>query len=225
MSRILLAQPDVALATVLERRLTADRYTTQVVYDGYEALRLAREQSYDLLIIDLELPALDGFELLRQIRDAEVMTPVLATTALGEVDQRIRALDGGADDCVVKPIWYSEMTARMRALLRRRGNCQENILRVQDLELNRLTRTVARAGVPIELTPKEFALLEYLMRNAGQCVTRNMIVEHVWKVGMENSTTNVIDVYINYLRRKLDHHEPRLIHTLRGVGYQLGTAA
>lgn len=198
MARILLAQPDTALATVLERKLSADRYITVVVHNGYEALQQAREQGYELLIVDLELPGLDGFELLRQIRDAEVMTPVLATTALGEVDQRVRALDCGADDCVVKPIWYSEMTARIRALLRRRRDCQQSILRVHDLELNRLTRTVARAGAPVDLTPKEFALLEYLMRNAGHRVTRNMIVEHVWKLHMGQSKTNVIDVYVNY---------------------------
>ncbi len=198
MAHVLLAQPDEALAKVLERRLTADRYDTVIVHNGNEALQQAREQGYDLLIIDLELPSLDGFELLRQIRDAEVMTPVLATTALGEVDQRVRALDSGADDCVVKPIWYSEMTARMRALLRRGHDCQQSVLRVHDLELDRLNRTVARAGVPVELTPKEFALLEYLMRNAGQRVTRSMIVEHVWKVDFQSSLTNVVDVYVNY---------------------------
>ncbi len=219
--RILLAEDDDALAVFVRKGLEAEHYAVDVSRDGEQALGLALGFDYDLAILDLTLPRLDGLAILQGIRARKAQLPILILTARQRVEDRVRCLDAGADDYVAKPFSFAELSARVRALLRRRHLPAESILRVEDLRLDRIERKVTRSGRPIELTSKEFALLEYLMRNAGRRVTRTMIIEHVWNATFD-STTNLVDVYINYLRRKVDDGAPcKLIHTIRGVGYEL----
>jgi DNA-binding response OmpR family regulator len=192
-----------------------------VALDGEQGSLMASDLDYDLLVLDLNLPKLDGISLLRNVRPSKPQLPVLVLTARPRVEDRIHALDSGADDCINKPFSYSELSARIRALMRRGRATVESVLQVADLRLDRVERKVFRNGRQIELTAKEFALLEYLMRNAGRRITRSMIVEHVWNITFDTST-NVVDVYINYLRKKVDEgSSSRLIHTVRGVGYEL----
>ena len=220
--RILVAEDDSAVASFLRKGLEAESYAVDLATDGREAQFMACEYDYDLVILDLVMPLADGLEVLKAVRARKTALPVLILTARGRVQDRIRGLDTGADDYLVKPFSYCELSARLRALLRRGTRAAQAVLKVGDLEINRVERTVQRAGRRIDLTPKEFALLEYLARNAGRRVTRAMIVEHVWNLSFD-TMTNVVDVYINYLRRKVDEgFDPRLIHTVRGVGYQLG---
>jgi two-component system copper resistance phosphate regulon response regulator CusR len=194
-----------------------------LAWDGEEAESLVAEANFDLVILDLVLPKIDGWEVLKHIRTKKPSLPVLILSGRAEVEDRVKGLDLGADDYLAKPFSFSELSARVRALLRRSPNRLDNVLRVEDLELDRAERVVRRAGRRIDLTPHEFALLEYLMRNAGRCVTRAMIIEHVWNFSLDTITTNVVDVYINYLRNKVDQDfENKLIHTVRSVGYQLG---
>jgi DNA-binding response OmpR family regulator len=180
------------------------------------------EVDYDLLILDLNLPGLDGLGVLKSLRQRKPSLPVMILTARSRVEDRVQCLDMGADDYLVKPFSFLELSARARALLRRCHLPSESVLAVRDLRLDRVERRVERSGRRIDLTTKEFALLEYLMRNVGRRLTRAMIIEHVWNLTFD-STTNVVDVYINYLRRKVDDGFPfPLIHTVRGVGYELG---
>ncbi|MEC9006013.1 MAG: response regulator transcription factor, partial [Nitrospirota bacterium] len=182
---------------------------------------LACEVNYDLIILDLMLPNLPGLEVLKGIRAQKVKTPVLILTARSEVDQRVKGLDTGADDYLTKPFAIEELLARARALLRRASGETSGILQVGDLILNPITHDVTRDGQRIELTSKEYALLEYMMRNAGRVLTRPMISEHVWNLDFD-TFTNIIDVYISYLRNKIDKGSERnLIHTVRGAGYTL----
>jgi len=219
--RILVVEDDVPVASFLRKGLEAEHYAVDVAPDGEEARWLACECEYDLMVLDLNLPKLDGMGVLRGVRPKRPSLPVLVLTGRSRLEDRIHALDAGADDCLVKPFSYSELSARVRALLRRRPVAATTLLRVADLELDRVERTVKRAGKRIELTSKEFGLLEYLLRNAGHRITRNMIVEHVWNLSFDTGT-NVVDVYINYLRKKVDDgFNPKLIHTVRGVGYEL----
>ena len=219
--RILVVEDDVPVASFLRKGLEAEHYAVDVALDGEEARWLACECEYDLMVLDLNLPKLDGMGVLRGVRPKRPSLPVLVLTGRSRVEDRIHALDSGADDCLVKPFSYSELSARVRALLRRRPVAATTLLRIADLELDRVERTVKRAGKRIELTSKEFGLLEYLLRNAGHRITRNMIVEHVWNLSFDTGT-NVVDVYINYLRKKVDDgFNPKLIHTVRGVGYEL----
>jgi len=214
-------EDDVPVASFLRKGLEAEHYAVDVAPDGEEARWLACECEYDLMVLDLNLPKLDGMGVLRGVRPKRPSLPVLVLTGRSRLEDRIHALDSGADDCLVKPFSYSELSARVRALLRRRPVAASTLLRVADLELDRVERTVKRAGKRIELTSKEFGLLEYLVRNAGHRITRNMIVEHVWNLSFDTGT-NVVDVYINYLRKKVDEgFNPKLIHTVRGVGYEL----
>jgi DNA-binding response OmpR family regulator len=176
----------------------------------------------DLIILDLNLPDLNGIEVLRQVRKTKPHLPVLILTGSARVEDRVDGLNSGADDYLIKPFAFSELSARVRALLRRSNLPFEPVLRSLDLELDRVKRIVNRSGRSIDLTPKEFALLEYLMLNVGHNVTRSSIIHHVWKLSSD-TMTNVVDVYINYLRRKVDGDvQQRLIHTVRGVGYLLG---
>jgi len=220
--RVLVVEDDVPLATFVRKGLEAEHYAVDVANDGEQARRMALESEYDVLVLDLNLPRLDGLEVLRSVRLKKLSLPVLVLTARSRIEDRVRCLDSGADDCLIKPFSFTELSARVRALLRRGPRTVETVLHVADLELDRVERKVKRAGKNIELTSKEFALLEYLLRNAGRRVTRNMIVEHVWNLSFDTST-NIVDVYINYLRKKVDDgFSPRLIHTVRGVGYELG---
>jgi DNA-binding response OmpR family regulator len=195
--RILLIEDDAALASYVRKCLESERYTVDVAQDGEQGAAMASDLDYDLLVLDLNLPKLDGISVLRNLRPNKPQLPVLVLTARPRVEDRVLALDSGADDCINKPFSYSELSARVRALLRRGRPSLESILQIADLQLDRVERKVQRGGRKIELTTKEFALLEYLMRNAGQRITRSMIIEHVWNIAFDTST-NVVDVYINY---------------------------
>ena len=223
--KILIAEDDEALARFVRQGLEGEQYTVDVVADGEQARAAANEVEYDVVVLDLNLPKLDGFSVLRQLRLKRPTVPVLVLTQRTRVEDRVQCLDTGADDYLGKPFSFSELSARIRALLRRSHLPSESVLTVGDLKLDRVEHRVERAGRRIELTTKEFALLEYLMRNVTRQVTRSMIIEHVWNLTFD-TTTNVVDVYINYLRRKIDDGHPiKLIHTVRGVGYELSCAA
>ncbi len=219
--RMLIAEDDPALASFVKKGLEAEHYAVDVSADGERARALASEFNYDLVVLDLNLPRMDGVSLLRQVRNHKPSVPILVLTARNRVEDRVQCLDLGADDYLVKPFSFTELSARIRALLRRSHLPAESVLAVEDLKLDRVERRVERSGRRIELTAKEFSLLEYLMRNSGRRITRAMIIEHVWNLSFDTST-NVVDVYINYLRRKVDDgFGKRLIHTIRGVGYEL----
>ncbi|MGA3167003.1 MAG: response regulator transcription factor [Terriglobia bacterium] len=223
--RILIAEDDKPVASFVQKGLEAEQYAVDVAQDGDEAQFMVGQFDYDVAVLDLTLPRVDGLDVLKHIRETKPALPVLILTGRNRVEDRVKGLDLGADDYLTKPFSFSELSARVRALMRRAAQPAEVILRVDNLELNRVERTVKRAGHPTELTPKEFALLDYLMRNAGRCVTRAMIIEHVWNLSFD-TMTNVVDVYINYLRKKVDSgHEKKLIRTVRGVGYQIGDEA
>jgi two-component system copper resistance phosphate regulon response regulator CusR len=220
--RILVAEDDAPLADFLRQRLVQEQFAVQLASNGIEAQSLAANQAFDLVILDLNLPGIAGLDVLRNIRSRKPDLPVMVVTGSSMVEERVRGLDAGADDYVAKPFAFAELAARIRAVLRRRNRPANAVLTVEDLAVDRVSHTVQRGGNNIELSPKEFALLEFLMRHAGQPVTRTAIVEQVWKLNFD-TTTNVVDVYINYLRRKVDTgYDPALIRTVRGVGYQIG---
>lgn len=200
--RILMAEDDEALARFVRQGLEAERYSVDVVGDGEQARMAAINAAYDMVILDLNLPKLDGVTVLRQLRLKKPSLPVLILTQRTRVEDRVACLDTGADDYLAKPFSFSELSARLRALLRRSHLPSESVLEIGDLKLDRVQRIVERTGRRIELTGKEFALLEYLMRNAGRDVTRSMIIEHVWNLSFD-TTTNVVDVYINYLNSEM----------------------
>jgi two-component system, OmpR family, copper resistance phosphate regulon response regulator CusR len=221
--RILIAEDDAALAKFVRQGLESEQYSVDVYSDGEQARAAANEINYDLVILDLNLPKLDGVGVLRHLRLKKPTLPVLVLTQRTRVEDRVQCLDTGADDYLAKPFSFSELSARIRALVRRSHLPSESVLTVSDLKLDRVEHRVERAGRRIDLTMKEFSLLEYLMRNAGRKVTRSMIIEHVWNLTFD-TTTNVVDVYINYLRRKIDDgHSVKLIHTVRGVGYEMSS--
>jgi len=196
--RILIAEDDEALARFVRQGLEGEHYAVDVFADGEQARLAAGEKDYDLAILDLNLPRMDGVQVLRQVRLKKPSLPVLVLTQRTRVEDRVQCLDLGADDYLGKPFSFSELSARIRALVRRSHLPSESILAVGDLKLDRVERRVERAGRRIDLTSREFSLLEYLMRNAGRKVTRSMIIEHVWNLTFD-TTTNVVDVYINYL--------------------------
>ena len=219
--RILVAEGDAALATFLEREFRAAHYAVDLSGDADKAKALAQERHYDAAILDLNLSAQDGLDTLRYVRAKSPQLPLLILASRTRPTDRVQVFDLGADDLVFKPFSFSELCARVRALMRRGSHHADALLRIDDLELSCVERSVKRAGRKIELTPKEFALLEYLMRNNGQRVTRTQIIQDVWNLSFD-TMTNVVDVYINYLRKKVDAaSERKLIHTIRGVGYQL----
>jgi len=220
--RILVAEDDAPLADLLRQRLVQEQFAVQLASDGSEAQRLAVSQAFDLVILALNLPGAAGLDVLRSIRARKPDLPVMVVTGSSVVEERVRGLDAGADDYVAKPFAFAELAARIRAVLRRGNRPANAILTVADLAVDRVNHTVQRGGQNIELSPKEFALLEFLMRHAGQPVTRTAIVAQVWKLNFD-TMTNVVDVYINYLRRKVDTgYDHPLIRTVRGVGYQIG---
>ena len=223
--RILIAEDDATLASFVRKGLEAEQYAVDVFSDGEQARAILLQVDYDLVILDLNLPTLDGIAILRQLRLKKPSLPVLVLSQRSRIEDRVQSLDMGADDYLAKPFSFSELSARIRSLTRRRHLPSSLVFQVDDLMLDRLEHRVERAGCRIDLTAKEFALLEYLMRNAGRRVTRAMIIEHVWNLTFD-TTTNVVDVYINYLRRKIDDgHLKKLIYTVRGVGYELNTSA
>ena len=223
--RILVAEDDTALSSFVKKGLEAEHYAVDIAREGDEAQYMAEQFEYDLLLLDLSLPRMDGLKVLQNVRTKKPSLPVLVLTGRTKVEDRVKGLDLGADDYLTKPFSFTELSARVRALLRRGARPAAAVLCVADLEIDRVERQVRRAGRRIELTAKEFGLLDYLMRNTGHTVSRAMIVEHVWNLSFD-SMTNVVDVYINYLRKKVDEgFEPRLIHTVRGVGYRLGPEA
>ena len=222
--RLLIAEDDGALGTFLLRGLEADGYEVMLAFDGQTAADAFAAEMPDLMILDLNLPRKDGTEVLRCIRSLNEETPVLVLTARTEIQTRIRCLDLGADDCMSKPFSLQELRARCRALLRRRSG-SGIILRCADIEMNRVERSVQRAGQPVQLTNKEFALLECLLLARGRSISRADLLARVW--GMNPTAgTNVVDVYINYLRRKLnDSSTNPVIRTIRGQGYSIGLRA
>ena len=220
--RILIVEDEPKVASFIRRALEEESYAVDVCQDGIQGRDLAFEVNYDLIILDLMLPNLPGLEFLKSIRAKKVKAPVLILTARSEVDQRVKGLDAGADDYLTKPFAIEELLARARALLRRASGETSGILQIGDLILNPITHEVTRNEQRIELTSKEYALLEYMMRNTGRVLTRPMISEHVWNLDFD-TFTNVIDVYVNYLRKKIDTDpENKLIRTVRGIGYMLG---
>ena len=220
--RILVAEDDAPLVDFLRLELQKEQFAVQVVADGIEAQELASYQHFDLVILDLGLPGATGLDVLRGIRSKMPDLPVLIITGAAKVEERIRGLDAGADDYVSKPFVFAELSARIRALLRRGGRSARAVLQIADLEIERVTHVVQRGGHEIALSPKEYALLELLMRNAGRPVSRAAILAQVWKFDLD-TMTNVVDVYINYLRGKVDQgYDRALIQTIRGVGYQIG---
>ena len=196
--RVLIAEDDVALASFVRKGLEAEHYAVDVSHDGEQTRAMAGELDYDLLMLDLNLPRLDGVTILRHLRTRKPSMPILVLTGRNRVEDRVQCLDLGADDYLGKPFSYAELSARIRALLRRSHLPAASVLNVEDLKLDRVERRVERSGKRIELTSKEFSLLEYLMLNAGRRVTREMIIEHVWNLSFD-TTTNVVDVYVNYL--------------------------
>ena len=219
--RVLVIEDETKVGSFIKRALEEESYAVDLCEDGAQGLDMALSGSYDLIMIDLMLPGLPGLEVLTRLRKEKIQTPVLILTAQSKVDQRVKGLDAGADDYLTKPFAIDELLARVRALLRRGTAETSGTLQIDDLMLNPATREVTRGGQRIDLTVKEYALLEYFMRHAGRVLTRPMISDHVWNQDFD-TFTNVIDVYVNYLRNKIDRGRARkLIHTIRGSGYML----
>jgi two-component system OmpR family response regulator len=223
--RVLVVEDEVKIARAIRRGLEHEGYATDVAATGQEAILQATEHEYDVVVLDVKIPAPDGFAVCRQMRARNRWAPVLMLTARDSVEDRIRGLDAGADDYLVKPFSFAELLARLRALLRRAPAERPTTLEVGDVTLDPSAHVVTRAGRPVELSAREFALLEFLMRRAGEVLTRTALLEHVWDYRYDRDS-NVVDVYIGYLRRKLE--EPSgapLIRTVRGVGYILDAAS
>jgi len=219
--RVLVVEDDPGVAAFVRKGLSEASFSVDLAPNGLEGLAWASERPYDLVILDLMLPGKDGLTILRDLREAKVVTPIICLTARDAVDDRVRGLNLGADDYLAKPFSFSELLARIHALLRRGPALTANPVVVDDLTIDLLNRSVQRAGKRIDLSPREFALVEYLGRNVGRVLTRTMILEHVWDMH-QDPLTNVVDVHINRLRKKVDiGFRKSLIHTIRGVGYVL----
>jgi DNA-binding response OmpR family regulator len=218
--RILIVEDEKKVANFIKKGLQQEGYAADIAQDGEEALESAMAFDYDAMVLDLMLPRKTGLDVLRTIRTTKPKLAVLILTAKGSLEDKVTGFDAGADDYLIKPFAFAELSARIRALLRR-GAAKDNKLKVGDLEMDTSTRQVRRGGQPVDLKLKEYALLEFLLRNANRAVTRTMIVEHVWDIHFD-SISNVVDVHINSLRNKIDRgFNPPLIHTVRGVGYML----
>jgi len=219
--RVLLVEDEPKMAGFISKGLREEHYAVDVANNGEEALFLAGGVPYDLIILDLMLPDTDGLSVCRTLRSKKIDTPILIITARDSIRDKVTGLDVGADDYLTKPFSFEEFLARVRALLRRKRSGKTSVLKVADLELDQLTRIVKRGGRTIELTSKEYALLEYFMLSAGEVITRTMISEHVWNEDYD-SFTNIIDVYVNRLRKKIEKDRTKpLIHTVHGAGYVL----
>jgi len=221
--RILVIEDEKKVASFIKKGLEEEHYAVDTAHDGEIGLYMADVNNYDLIVLDLMIPKIDGLEVLRRIRRSKNSVPILILTAKNTVEDIVKGLDSGCDDYLTKPFNFMVFLARIRALLRREKVEKEPLIKIADLTLSQITHKVTRSGIEIELTSKEYALLEYFMRNPDRVLTRTMISEHVWDYHFD-SMTNVIDVYVNYLRKKIDKDfEPKLIHTIRGVGYILST--
>jgi two-component system, OmpR family, copper resistance phosphate regulon response regulator CusR len=220
--RLLLIEDEEKVSRFIVKGLMAERFAVDVAAEGDRGLELARTYNYDLIILDLMLPRLSGTEVLRLVRRQNEHVPVLVLTARDAITDKVRHFEIGADDYLTKPFAFAELLVRVKALLRRGAISRPNTLRVADLEIDRLTQQVRRGGQRVELTGKEYALLEYLMTNAGRVLSRTMIIEHVWDQSFDGAT-NIVDVYVRHLRNKIDEpFERKLIRTVRGVGYAIG---
>ncbi|MFA6141900.1 MAG: response regulator transcription factor [Candidatus Omnitrophota bacterium] len=219
--RILVIEDEKKIADFIKRGLKEEGYAVDTAYDGEQGQFLAKTNSYDLILLDLMLPKIDGITLCKNLKKEEIHVPIIMLTAKDTVEDKVAGLDAGADDYITKPFVFEELLARVRAILRKKGSKEATKIEIGDILLDLVSHRVTRAGKELILTAKEYALLEYLMRNAGTVVTRTMISEHVWDIDFD-TFTNVIDVYINYLRKKVDAgHSKKLIHTIRGRGYTL----
>jgi heavy metal response regulator len=217
--RVLIVEDEKKVAGFIKKGLEEETFAVDVAYDGEEGFHLGEQNQYDLIILDLMLPVMDGIEVLSELRKQKVTTPILLLTAKDSVEDKVLGLNKGADDYLTKPFAFSELLARVRVLLRRGKTETKTVLVVDDLSLDLVSHKVKRQDEEIELTGKEYSLLEYFMRNTGKVLTRTMIAEHVWDYNFD-TFTNVIDVYVNHLRKKIDkNYSKKLLHTLRGVGY------
>jgi heavy metal response regulator len=219
--RILVIEDEKKVADFISNGLAEEGYAVDVAHDGDQGYFLATTNEYDAILLDIMLPKMDGITLCTKLRSEDNHTPILMLTAKDAIKDKVRGLDAGADDYLTKPFAFEELLARIRSLLRKKSLQQKTLFQVDNLVLDTITHTVSRGEREIPLSVKEYALLEYLMRNTGSVVTRTMIAEHVWDINFD-TFTNVIDVYISYLRNKIDRgHETKLIHTVRGRGYVL----
>lgn len=219
--RILIIEDEKKISNFIKRGLKEESYAVDAAYDGEDGHFLATTNEYDLIVLDLMLPKIDGISLCKQLRQENIKVPIIMLTAKDEIKDKVIGLDSGANDYLTKPFVFEELLARIRALLRTKETNVPTRLQFDELALDLLTHKVTRAGKEIYLTSKEYALLEYFMRNPGVVITRTMIIEHVWDINFD-SLSNVIDVYINYLRNKIDQgYDKKLIHTIRGRGYVL----
>jgi len=218
---ILLVEDEPKVSSFIKQGLEENKYSVDIAYDGNIGLQLAMRNNYDLMIFDVIIPYMNGIELCKEVRNQENNTPILMLTALGTTEDKLTGFDAGADDYLVKPFEFKELLARIRALTKRASGAVEanRILKIADLELNLDRKNAVRGNKKIELTAKEFSLLEYLMRNKGKVISRAQIASKVWEVNFDTGT-NVVDVYVNFLRKKVDKDfEPKLIHTQIGMGY------
>lgn len=223
--RILLVEDEKRLSHVIEKGLVESGYAVDKVYNGEEGLYLAESESYDLIILDLMLPKIDGITVCKELRAKHIVTPILMLTAKTKVEDKVIGLDAGADDYLTKPFAFVELNSRLQALLRRSYRQPESTLRVDTLELDPIKHIVTRNGKHIPLTPKEFAILEFLMRHKDEVVTRTQITEHTWDYNFD-SLSNVVDVFITTLRKKIDNNQKiKLIHTVHGVGYKISISS
>jgi len=221
--RLLVVEDDVKMASLLKRGLEREGYAVDLAGDGEDALWAGKEFPYDAVVLDAMIPAPDGFEVCRQLREAGKWMPVIMLTARGAVDDRVRGLDVGADDYLAKPFSFAELFARLRALLRRDVGERPTVLRAGDLRLNPATREVSRGQTAISLSAREFSLLELLLRHKGEVLSRTAIVDHVWDFAYDG-TSNIVDVYVRYLRDKIDRpFDRQALETVRGAGYRLRT--
>ena len=219
--KILVVEDEKKVANFLQQGLQEEEYTVDVAYDGEHGAILATTQPFDLILLDILLPKKDGVTIVKELRAKQIKTPVLMLTAKSSVDNRVEGLDAGADDYLVKPFAFEELLARIRSLMRRGVPEKTTVLKVSDLQLDTVKHIAQRGDRVIELTGKEYALLEYFMRNVNRVLTRTLISEHIWNYNFDTGT-NVVDVYINHLRTKVDEgFEKKLLHTVRGVGYVL----
>ena len=219
--RILVIEDEVNLNDIIVKKLKLEHYGVDTCFDGKEALEYILSTEYDVIIMDVMLPKMNGFEILKRMRSKNIKTPVLLLTAKDSIEERVEGLDSGADDYLVKPFAFDELLARIRVLLRRTSNNASNIFKIGNLTVDCGAYKVFRDNIPIKLSTREFTILEYMIRNKDKVLSREKIEQHIWNYDYEGGT-NVVDVYIRYLRRKIDDNfNPKLIHTVRGVGYIL----